>query len=133
MENTTITIIIAFVAVLLLWRLFILLPFYRKRKANLVSQFRQVRIKSLRLQKQLSKYMLSNDLNRHDFTEGMTVGDYYRYLKKNHITYLSDKNYLKVKKSQNPIGDMRMLNILKEQEERLKDAEHKIAGLLESN
>ncbi|TRW23565.1 hypothetical protein FMM05_12955 [Flavobacterium zepuense] len=99
---------------------------YKERKSYLLLQYQNLRKKSLQLQENLSQYILSGDHLKETFTDGMTYGEYLKYLQKNHVKNLSEKGYAKVKNSNNRLQQKKVGEILSEQEIVLKDAEDKL-------
>lgn len=105
-------------------------PSYRSRKNDLLERFQSLRSKSISIQKELSNHILSQHVIKEVFSEEYTYGDFLKYLQKNHIQYLSDKNYAKVKNSNNRLLLKQTQHVLEEQETRLTDAESKIQTVL---
>jgi len=99
---------------------------YKEKKSYLLLRYQNLRKKSLELQENLSQYILSSDRLKEPFTDGMTYGEYLRYLQKNHIKNLSDKGYAKIKNGDNRLHQKKVAEILSEQEIVLKDAEDKL-------
>jgi len=102
---------------------------YKERKSFLLMQYQNLRKKSLQLQESLSQYILSGDHLKEPFTDGMTYGDYLKYLQKNHVKNLSDKGYAKIKNGDNRLQQKKVAEILSEQEILLKDAGDKLKFL----
>jgi len=105
-------------------------PDYRSRKNDILERFQTLRAKSIKIQESLSNYILSQHVMKDIFTENYTYGDFLKYLQKNHIQYLSDKNYAKIKNSDNRILLKQTQNILDEQEAKLVAAESKMQAVL---
>lgn len=64
------------------------------------------------------------------FNEEYTYGDFLKYLQKNHIQYLSDKSYAKLKNSDNRLLLKQTRQILEDQEAKLAEAEIRMQGAL---
>lgn len=106
---------------------------YKKRKNELLDLFQQQRLKSKKLQDELSNYILTNNAHKTICFENATCGDYLKQLQKNHLQNLSDKIYLRIKNSNNRILLMKTAEELKIQEIKLNEAEIRIAGIQDSN
>jgi hypothetical protein len=100
------------------------------RKTNLLARHRKLRAKSLKLQEALSKHILSSQVEKDIFMDTITYSDYLRYLKKNHILNLSDKNYVKLKNNNNRLFLKSVASMLDNQEVKLKQAEVNLHNIL---
>ncbi len=102
---------------------------FKQRKDAILETFQKERQTSKRIQSQLSNYILANNAHKNILFENVTCGEFLKQLQKNHILNLSDKQYVKIKNSDNRLFLKRASQELKLQELKLKDAESKIAGL----
>jgi hypothetical protein len=106
-------------------------PKYKMKKIDLLEKFQVLRTRSKTLQDTLSQHILSTDaLKKPLGDEPITCGEYYKYLQKNHIQNLSDKEYARVKNTDNRLQQKKAADMLEEQEIRLAEAERKLAVLL---
>lgn len=96
----------------------------------MLKKYTELRKESLALQGTVSDYMLTGDAARKIIDGDQSLSDFYRQLKSNHISNLSDKYLSKVKKSNNPLFLNRAERNLQEQEEKLKNAKHLICALV---
>lgn len=103
---------------------------YREKKLYLLDQYKSLRSKSLALQQNLTYKVLSEEVEKDPIIDNMTSEEYLSYLKRNHVQYLSDKGYAKIKNSNNRIEHKRVAKILKAQEKKLKEAESKLSRFL---
>lgn len=103
------------------------------RKNSLLKRYQKLRGKSLKLQEALSKHILSSHAEKDIFMDTITYSDYSRYLQKNHIHNLSDKNYVKLKNSNNRLLFKSTAAMLDEQELKLKQAENNLSNILNNN
>ncbi|KOS04667.1 hypothetical protein AM493_00380 [Flavobacterium akiainvivens] len=129
------TLVILLSASLVIYLLFAFLnnrPGYKIRRSELLEKFQVLRLKSKSLQEVLSQHILSSDANKKPLTEddGLTYGEYFKYLQRNHIQNLSDKDYAKLKNTHNRLQQKKVSDMLEEQEIRLAEAEKKLASLL---
>ncbi len=124
MPYTTEIIIAATIAVGFL--LYFLRPKYKNEKLMLLTKYRRVRTKSLEIQDSISKYILTNDAIDDTFLPDLTYGQFMRKLKKAHSLYLSEKNYVKLRKSSNIFFLKKTGRIIDEQEKHLDDIEKKL-------
>jgi predicted RNA-binding protein YlxR (DUF448 family) len=107
-------------------------PRYMMRRNELLEKFQQLRLKSKSLQDKLSQHILSSDANKKTLAEDSTItfGEYFKYLQRNHIQNLSDKEYARLKNTHNRIQQKKVSDMLEEQEVRLAEAEKKLAAIL---
>ena len=103
------------------------------RKDSLLVRYRKLRAKSIKLQEALSKHILSSNADKDIFMDTITYSDYSRYLQKNHIQYLSDRNYVKLKNSNNRLLFKSTALMLDAQEAKLKQAENNLSNILNNN
>jgi len=103
------------------------------RKQNLVARHQKLRAKSLKLQEALSRHILSSHAEKDIFMDSITYNDYSRYLKKNHIQNLSDKNYVKLKNNNNRLFLKSVASMLDTQEAKLKQAEIDLQNILNND
>lgn len=127
-ELTLIIVFSASLIVYLLLQFFNSRPGYKEKKSYLLNKYKKLRVKSLALQQSLNLHILSGDHFKEPFAEGMTFGEYLKHLQKNHIQNLSDKGYAKIKNSDNRVQQKKVADMLKEQENKLKDAEKKLSN-----
>lgn len=121
--------LIAIIVIYLLIRVINGRSSYQKRKKELLELFQLQRLKSNKLQDELSNYILANNTNKAVLFENTTCGDYLKQLQKNHIQNLSDKIYVKIKNSDNRIYLKKTAEELKEQQAILTEAENRITAL----
>ena len=100
------------------------------KKHDLLERFQNQRTKSVKLQEALNQYILSEPANSTSFIDNMSHREYLKYLQKNHIQYLSEKNYIKLKNSNNRILFSKTSKMLVIQNEKLNDAAKKLAPIL---
>ncbi|MFL9844797.1 hypothetical protein [Flavobacterium rhizosphaerae] len=129
-EKILAIVLLLFLLLLFFWAILVSLPPYKKFRRDLISGFRQARAQSIKLQSMLKNYIEENNAAGKKFTEDMTYGNYYKYLKSNYISYLSNKNYSRVKTSYNPIVQLQLYRTLKQQKSWLNDAEDKLYNTL---
>lgn len=108
---------------------YFLRPQYKGKKSEMLSKYRRVRSKSLLIQDMVSSYILANDALKKLFLPELTYGEFLRQLKKNHNLYLSEKMYVKIKKSRSLAFLKKTDRNLDEQEQRLSEAEGKVSEL----
>jgi hypothetical protein len=128
------TIAIVLGALLLFYLVFRFLnsrPGYRSRKNELLEKFQSLRGKSIKMQEALSNHILTEHVLKDNFVDNYTYGDFLKYLQKNHIQYLSDKNYAKIKNSDNRLLLKQTQQVLEEQQNKLVDAESKLQIVLQ--
>ena len=104
-------------------------PQYKDKKSDILGKYRRVRSKSLLIQDMVSSYILANDALKKLFLPELTYGEFLRQLKKNHNLYLSEKMYVKIKKSRSLSFLKKTDRLLDEQEQRLNEAEGKVYTL----
>ena len=102
---------------------------YKTGKQALLDHHRQLRLRSNRLQDVLSSYIMENHVENEAFIDNYTYGDFLKHLQKNHIKHLSDKNYAKIKNTNNRIVLSNTKAMLKEQEVKLEEVEIKLKQL----
>ena len=105
---------------------------YKERKRELIERFQEIRSLSIKLQETVSKFILTNSANDIIFFENTTYGSFLKSLQKNHILYLSEKSYIKVKKSNNRFFLKKTDAVLNNQATKLKEAQNKVSGLYDS-
>ncbi len=131
-ELTLIILLFASLVIFLLVKFFNSRPNYKKKRFELLERFQALRIKSKTLQETLTQHILSSDANKKPIDEdaSLTYGEYFKYLQKNHIQNLSDKEYAKLKNTHNRLQQIKASDMLEEQEMRLAEAEKKLNGIL---
>lgn len=102
---------------------------YVQKKKHLLDYFQQQRLKSNKLQDELSNYILANNAHKAVFFDRITYGEFLKQLQKNHMQNLSDKIYIKIKNSHNRILLKKTADELKDQETKLNNAEQKMSKL----
>lgn len=107
-------------------------PKYKMKRSELLDKFQSLRLKSKNLQDTLSQYILSTDANKKPISQdsSVTYGEYFKYLQRNHIQNLSDKEYARIKNTHNRLQQKKASDMLEEQEIRLAEAEKKLAAIL---
>lgn len=108
-------------------------PGYKERKKELTEKFQEVRALSIKLQETVSSYILANNANDYQFEDNTTYGSFLRSLQKNHIQYLSEKLYVKLRNSNNRIFLKSTATMLDEQGVKLKKAQNKVSGIYVTN
>lgn len=96
---------------------------YKKKKRTLLIKFRQVREKSLSLQNEYYNYIVKQDALNTKFREGLTYGQFLNDLKRNHVSNLSEKKFIRVKSTSNLFYLNKMTKVLDEQEAMLEEIE----------
>ncbi|KGO92844.1 hypothetical protein [Flavobacterium subsaxonicum] len=129
-ELTLIIVLSASLVVYLLFKLLNSRSGYRKKKNYLLTEYQRLRVKSITLQEKLSTHILSRDNDKELFTQGMSYGDYLKYLQKNHGKNLTDKGYARLKNSDNRVQQIKVADMLKEQEGKLKEAEDNLSKVI---
>jgi len=131
-ELTLLVLLFASLVIYLLVKFFNSRPRYKLKKNELTERFQLLRNKSKNIQDALSRHILSTDSNKKplDNDASITYGEYFKYLQKNHIQNLSDKEYAKVKNTHNRLQQKRAIDMLQEQEIRLAEAESKLSNIL---
>jgi len=131
-ELTLLLLLFASLVIFLLIKFFNSRPRYKLKKNELLERFQILRSKSKILQDALSRHILSTDAGKKnlDGDPSITYGEYFKYLHKNHIQNLSDKEYARVKNTHNRIQQKRAMDMLEEQEIRLAEAEKKLRDIL---
>lgn len=102
---------------------------YKSGKLALLEDYRELRARSNKLQDVLSRYIMRNHVENEPFTNGYTYGDFLKHLQKNHIKHLSDKNYTRIKNTDNRLVLNAAKTTLKEQKLKLDEAEQKVNKL----
>jgi len=131
-ELTLILLLAASLVIYLLTAFFNSRPKYRIKRSELLDKFQSLRLKSKNLQDVLNQYILSSDANKKPITQdaAVTYGEYFKYLQRNHIQNLSDKEYARLKNTHNRLQQKKASDMLEEQEIRLAEAEKKLAAIL---
>lgn len=122
------TILFALIAIAIIYLLFKILSktsSYKEKKKDILEKYQQQRTRSLKLQDFYGNYILAHNTQKDIFYNAITYGDFLKALQKNHITNLSDKNYVKLKNTDNRIVLKKTADMLEEQETILSDAEGK--------
>lgn len=101
-------------------------PGYLARKTDILDQFQSLRNKSRKLQDELSNLVLSQNMAQEILTGNITYKDYLKSLQRNHIQNLSDKNYARIKNTNNRIILKQAQDMLIEQDAKLEDAAVKL-------
>ncbi len=100
------------------------LPGYKKSKAETVSEYHNLRVKSHRIQEKLHFYILNNDASKKQMeTTSITYGEYLKKIRKNHVMYLSEKRYIKLRRSNNRVFIYKTKRMLAKQETELNNIE----------
>ena len=102
---------------------------YKSAKQSLLAEHQQLRLRSNKLQEALSSYILENHVETQLLTDGYTYGDFLKHLQKNHIKNLSDKNYSKIKSTNNRLLLNNAKAIVKEQQLKLDEVENIIKNM----
>ena len=102
---------------------------HKEKKRELTEKFQELRAQSIKLQENVSSYILTNNANETIFFENMTYGSFLKSLQKNHIQHLSEKSYIKLKNSNNRLYLKSTETMLNEQAIKLKEAQNKVSGL----
>jgi len=102
---------------------------YKSGKLSLLDQYQQLRARSNKLQDKMSSYIMENHVSNEPFMDGYTYGDFLKHLQKNHIKHLSDKNYTRIKNTNNRVVLNTAKTMLKEQELKLDDVAQKMKQL----
>lgn len=97
------------------------------KKELIIRKHRMLRQQSLQLMQSVSQHMLAKNAETEAIAEQVTYGDFYRQLKVNHVSNLSDKFLIKIKHSNNPMMLEKAGQKLERQERRLKEAETLLA------
>lgn len=130
-ELTLLLLLFGSLVIYLLLRFFNSRPKYQIRRNELLEKFQALRLRSKNLQDILSQHILSSDANKKSIgTDSVTYGEYFKYLQRNHIQNLSDKEYARLKNTHNRIQQKKASDMLEEQEMRLAEAEKKLASIL---
>lgn len=103
---------------------------YVSRKNDLLEKFQSLRNRSIKLQQSLSNFILTNHMMKEVFNDDYTYGEYLRYLQKNHSKHLSDKNYGKVKRTNNRILLSKTNMMLEEQDSKMAEAENSLNRII---
>lgn len=103
---------------------------FRQKKEDILSRYSRLRRQSIDLQTAMSGYLLEGDAGKNRIDGELTFADFYRQMKSNHISNLSDKYLSRVKKSNNPLFLNKVEKNLEEQEQKLKNAEQLIATVV---
>ncbi|MFP9114686.1 hypothetical protein ACLI1A_12155 [Flavobacterium sp. RHBU_3] len=103
---------------------------FRQKKEDILSRYSRLRRQSIDLQTAMSGYLLEGNTGKNPIDGELTFADFYRQMKSNHISNLSDKYLSRVKKSNNPLFLTKVEKNLEEQEQKLKDAEQLIATVV---
>lgn len=104
-------------------------PGHLSRKNDILDRFQQLRPASIKLQEQLSNYILANGADKQVLFDNVTCKEFLKYLQRNHIQNLSDKNYARLKNTHNRVLLRQANKMLSEQEVILKDAEKKLKAI----
>lgn len=100
------------------------LPAYKRAKKQLLAKYHRLRVKSLRLQEELHYYILKNDVLKEEMDgTGVTYGAYLKKIQKNHALHLSEKGYIKLRKSNNRLLMHKAKRTLELQDTELKNIE----------
>ncbi len=105
------------------------LPKYKEKKRQFLIRFRQVRKRSLNLQNAFTQYIIEHDAIKTVFKDGMTYGQFLNQLKKNHISNLSEKNFAKLKSTNNRLVIKKREQMLDEQEAWFDEVEKEFNSL----
>ncbi|MFP9099726.1 hypothetical protein ACLI09_11785 [Flavobacterium sp. RHBU_24] len=102
---------------------------YKSGKLAMLERYKQLRARSNNLQDKMSSYIMENHIENEPFTEEYTYADFLRQLQKNHIKHLSDKNYSRIKNTNNRVVLNAAKTTLKNQEIKLDEVEQKLNQL----
>jgi len=102
---------------------------HKEKKKELTEKFQELRAQSIKLQENVSSYILTNNANETIFFENTTYGSFLKSLQKNHIQHLSEKSYIKLKNSNNRLYLKSTETMFDEQSIKLKEAQNKVSGL----
>lgn len=127
-EFAIVAILAALLLLYLLTRFMNTRPGYLARKSDILEQFQSLRNKSRKLQDELSNIVLSQNKGQEILIENITYRDYLKSLQRNHIQNLSDKNYARIKNTNNRIILKQAQDMLLEQDARLEEAEAKLSN-----
>lgn len=101
-------------------------PGHLTRKNDILDRFQQLRSVSIKLQEELSSYILSNSADKQVLFDNITCKEFLKHLQRNHIQNLSDKNYARLKNTHNRVILRQANKMLSEQEIILTDAQTKL-------
>jgi hypothetical protein len=93
------------------------------KKELIIRKHKQLRLQSLHLMQTASQYMLAKNAETDAIDNEVTYADFYRQLKSNHVSNLSDKVLIKIKHSNNPMLLEKAEHQLQRQERKLREAE----------
>jgi hypothetical protein len=99
---------------------------YKSGKLALLEHHRRLRARSNKLQDVLSSHIMENHVDNDPFIDDYNYADFLKHLQKNHIKHLSDKNYARIKNTNNRIVLNAAKATLKEQELKLDNVAHKM-------
>lgn len=128
-EYIAVAILVAALLLFILLRIMNNSNIYKSNKQALLERHQQLRVYSNKLQDSLSSHIMENLVENEPFTEEYTYGDFLKHLQKNHMRNLSDKNYSKIKNTNNRLTLANTKNMLAEQEQKLEDTESKLKVL----
>jgi uncharacterized membrane-anchored protein YhcB (DUF1043 family) len=95
----------------------------RQKKQILLERIKSLRLDSIKLQEEVSTYMLAHNAEHEATQSGLTIGQFYRQLKHNHAAHLSSKLIEKLQNSDNPLLINKASEELDDQEAKLKEAQ----------
>ncbi|KOS07326.1 hypothetical protein AM493_15735 [Flavobacterium akiainvivens] len=93
------------------------------KKEQVITKHGKLRQQSLHLMESVSQRMVNSHDDSETIGNEVTYADFYRQLKANHVSNLSDKLIVRVKRSNNPLKLEKAAHRLEQQELRLKEAE----------
>ncbi len=96
----------------------------RQKKQAVLERFKSLRLESIRLQKEVSDYMLTYNTEHEKTPDGITIGQLHKQLKHNHAAHLSSKLIEKLQNSDNPLLIKKTSEELDQQETKLKHSQN---------
>lgn len=99
------------------------------KKEIIIQKHTQLRLQSLQLMQTASQYMLSKNAETDRIAGQVSYADFYRKLKTNHVSNLSEKVLIKIKHSNNPMLLGKAEHSLERQEQRLREAEKMLGAM----
>jgi hypothetical protein len=102
----------------------------RQKKQLLLERIKSIRLDSIKLQEEVNNYILAQNAGLEAMPGGVTVNQFYRQLKHNHVVYLSSKLIEKLQNTDNPMLIKKTSNELDNQEAKLKEAQALFESIL---
>ncbi len=110
---------------------FLLLQLLRKllshKKELIISKHSRLRQQSLQLMQSVNQHILAQNADAEPVDETVTYADFYRQLKANHASNLSDRFLVRIKHSNNPVLLEKAGQKLEKQEKKLQEAQALLA------